>query len=211
MHRSAVILAGGISKRFGQDKALVQIGGKPLISRVFERAREVVDEVIIVVSSTAQKESYAPLFPRKTGIVVDIDDSRGVLVGALTGFMKARGEYSLLLPSDTPFVSKEVIMLLFEISHNIDAVIPRWPNGYIEPLQSVYKTSSALAAARDAVQKGETRLQSMISMLRKVRYLSTIAIKEIDPHMTTFLNINTPLDLKNAERLIKRNICRLGT
>ncbi len=208
MEKSAIILAGGVSKRFGQDKGLVQIGGKPLILRVFERAREVVDEVIVVVSSTAQKESYALLFPRKTEIVVDVYDSRSVLVGALTGFMKAQGEYSLLLPSDTPFVSRDIIRLLFEMSHNTDAVIPRWPNGYIEPLQAVYRRDSAMTAAREAVQKCETRMQSMISLLRRVRYLSTIVVKEMDPHLTTFLNINTPSDLKRAERLIKRNIDR---
>jgi len=204
MEKSAIILAGGVSKRFGQDKGLVQIGGKPLILRVFERAREVVDEVIVVVSSTAQKESYALLFPRKTEIVVDVYDSRSVLVGALTGFMKAQGEYSLLLPSDTPFLSRDVIRLLFEMSHNTDAVIPRWPNGYIEPLQAVYRRDSALAAAREAVSKGEARLQSMISLLSRVRYLSTIVVKEMDPHLTTFFNINTPSDLKRAERLINR-------
>jgi molybdopterin-guanine dinucleotide biosynthesis protein A len=204
MRKSAIILAGGVSKRFGQVKALVQIVGRPLISRVSERAREAVEEVIVVVSSSDQMESYESLFPEKTRIVVDVEDSHSPLVGALTGFMNVHGDYSILLPSDTPFVSKEVVKLLFDISLNMDAVIPRWPNGYIEPLQAVYRTSSALAATREVVSKGETRLQSMIYLLRRVRYLSTMVIREIDPHLDTFFNINTPSDLKRAEKLIEK-------
>jgi len=204
MRRTAVILAGGVSKRFGQDKSLVQIAGKPLISRVYERAREAVEEVIVVASSDGQRESYAPLLPSETRFAVDVEGSRGPLVGALTGLMNARGEYSILLPSDTPFVSTQVMKLLFDISQGLDAVIPRWPNGYIEPLQAVYRTNAALTASRVAATKGETRLQSMISMLRRVRYISTIAIREIDPHLVTFFNVNAPTDLRRAEQLIEK-------
>jgi len=204
MKKTAIILAGGFSERLGCDKGLVQMAGKPLVSHVFNRVNQIVEEVIVVVSSIDQKKTYSPLFPKKTKILVDIEDSQSPLVGALTGFMNACGEYSILLPCDTPFVSKEVVKLLFEIAPHRNAVIPRWPNGYIEPLQAVYRTSSALTAANEAREKGETRLRSMISLLKRVRYLSTIVIKEIDPHLTTFFNINTPLDLKRAESLFKK-------
>ncbi|MEM2915084.1 MAG: hypothetical protein QXH91_06780 [Candidatus Bathyarchaeia archaeon] len=49
-------------------------------------------------------------------------------------------------------------------------------------------------------------MQSMISMLNRVRYVSTMVIREIDPSLTTFFNVNTPMDLKKAESLIKKNI-----
>jgi len=206
MEKTAIILAGGYSERFGQDKGLVQIAGKPLVSYVFERVNEVVDEVAVVVSSTEQKESYSPLFPRETTILMDVEDIRSPLVGALTGFTNARGDYSVLLPCDTPFVSKEILKLLFGISQNVDAVIPRWPNGYIEPLQAVYRTSSALAATKMALEKAELKMQFMISLIRRVRYLSTMVIKDIDPRLYTFFNVNTPMDLKKAENLIKKRI-----
>jgi len=206
MEKTAIILAGGVSKRFGQDKALVQIAGKPLISRVYERARGTVEEVIIVVSSDFQRESYAPLFPSETRLAVDVAGSKGPLAGALTGLMNARGEYSILLPSDTPFISVQVMRLLFEISQGLDAVIPRWPNGYIEPLQAVYRTSSALASAKEAFQRGETRLQSMISRLKRVRYISTLVIRQMDQDLTTFYNINAPVDLRKAEQMIEKKM-----
>jgi len=202
MRKTAIILAGGASERFGQEKSFIRLAGKPLLLYVFENVRDVAEEVIIVVSSAHQRESYTQLFQNETKILVDIENLRNPLIGALTGFMNAGGDYSILLPCDTPFVSKEVVKLLFEISLNMDAVIPRWPNGYIEPLQAVYRTSSALTAAKTAIEKGESRLQSMISRLKRVRYISTMVVKEIDPHLTTFFNVNTPVDLKKAEKLI---------
>ena len=200
--KTAIILAGGFSERFGQDKGLVQMAGKPLVLHVFERAYKAVDEVTVVVSSLRQREAYSSLLPNGTRILVDIEDSQSPLVGALTGFADARGDYSILLPCDTPFISEEVVKLLFEMSQGMDAAIPRWPNGYIEPLQAVYGTDSALRAAEEAIRKGGMRLLSMISLLGKVRYLSTEVIKKVDPDLITFFNINTPADLKKTEKLI---------
>ena len=200
--KTAIILAGGFSERFGQDKGLVQMAGKPLVLHVCERASKTVDEVTIVVSSIRQRETYSSLLPNGTRILVDIEDSQSPLIGALTGFADARRDYSILLPCDTPFISEEVVKLLFEISQGMDAAIPRWPNGYIEPLQAVYRTDSALTATEEAIEKGGVRLLSMISLLKKVRYLSTEVIRKIDPDLITFFNINTPVDLRNAERLI---------
>jgi molybdopterin-guanine dinucleotide biosynthesis protein A len=202
MKKTAIILAGGLSERFGQDKGLVQLAGKPLVWHVFQRASHVVDEVLVVISSLHKKESYSQVLPG-TQVLLDIKDQRTPLVGALTGLKNAQGCYSVLLPSDVPFVSEDVLKLLFEVSSGMDAVIPRWPNGYIEPLQAVYKTSSALTAAEKAIQRGEVRPLNMIMLLCKVRYISTLVIQQIDPELTTFFNVNTRNDLKKAEELIK--------
>ncbi|MBS7606801.1 molybdenum cofactor guanylyltransferase [Candidatus Bathyarchaeota archaeon] len=207
MDRTAIILAGGSSERFGADKGLVKLANKPLILHVIERVRDLVDEVIVSVKSNAQLSLYRPLMSNCDKIVVDMEGFPACpLTGALTGLANSGGEYSILLPCDTPFISRSVIDLLFEIAVGVDAVIPRWPNGYIEPLQAVYKTSSALKSARESLERGEIRMQSMISRLRRVRYLSTLVIGEIDQKMLTFFNINTPIDLKKAEALIKRGV-----
>jgi molybdopterin-guanine dinucleotide biosynthesis protein A len=202
-NRTCIILAGGSAERFGRDKGLLELGGKPLVLHVYEKVREQVDEVIAVVGSAEQKRAYSQVFPPEVDIQIDVKDENCPLLGALTGFAHANGAYSVLLPCDTPFISTAVIELLFEASHRVDASIPRWPNGYIEPLQAVYHTRTALSAAEEAVRKGERRMQSMISQLRRVRYFSTIVLREFDPNLLTFFNVNTIMDLKKAEVLIK--------
>jgi len=203
LKKSAIILAGGFSKRLGQDKALIELAGRPLVLHVLDRVRGVVDEVMVVVSSDDQRTVFECLLGRKASVVVDKCEIQSPLIGASVGFENAQGEYSLLLPCDTPFISSEVVALLLDLCVNKSAAIPRWPTGYIEPLQAAYQTKSALNAAKTALEEGKLDLRSMISHLRGVRYISTLVLQEVDPRLLTFFNINTPEDLKRAESMLR--------
>lgn len=207
MGRTAIILAGGHSKRFGSDKGLIKLVDKPLILHVIDRIQNIIDDVVVCVKSNTQSTLYSQILPNGSRIAVDAEGfPQCPLTGALTGLMSANGEYSAILPCDTPFISKKVMGFLFDVAIDVNAAIPRWPNDYMEPLQAVYRTKPTLEAARKALEEGGCRMQSMISLLKKVRYISTMVINEIDPKMATFLNINTPLDLKKAEALLRRGL-----
>jgi molybdopterin-guanine dinucleotide biosynthesis protein A len=201
--RSAIVLAGGVSSRFGQDKGVLELANKPLVKYVIDAVSPVVDETIIVTNSQERITKYAKAMVADVQFVVDVCESRSPLIGALTGFGSAHGNHSLLLPFDTPFVSREVVSLLFELCRNKAAVIPRWPNGYIEPLHAVYQTKRALEAAESAVAEGKLNVRAMIEKLRGVRYVSTLVIQQLDPDLHTFFNINTPADLKKAMAMVK--------
>jgi molybdopterin-guanine dinucleotide biosynthesis protein A len=203
LKNSVVILAGGFSRRFGQDKGLIDLAGKPLILHVADRISKVVNEPLVVVNSSVQKQKFESLLSHKANVVVDKHNAQSPLVGALTGFESAKGEYSLLLPCDTPFISTQIAQFLLDTCLNKGAVIPRWPNGYIEPLQAVYHTKLALTAAKKALEQGKLDLRSMIARLRGVRYISTVVLRQVDPKLLTFFNINTLRDLKKAESLLK--------
>jgi molybdopterin-guanine dinucleotide biosynthesis protein A len=203
LDRSAIVLAGGVSSRFGQDKGVLELANKPLIKHVIDAVSPLVDETIVVTNSKERIKIYAKVIKADVQFVIDVCDSTGPLIGALTGFGSAHGEYSLLLPFDTPFVSREVVSLLFELCLNKEAAIPRWPNGQIEPLHAVYRTKAALEAAKIAVGEGELNVRAMIEKLRGVRYVSTLVIQQLDPDFRTFFNINTPFDLKKATAMVK--------
>lgn len=204
MDKSAVILAGGISSRFGQNKGLLQLADKPLIRYVTDAVDGIVNETIIVASSKAQAASFAEVIGSNTRIVIDASDMQCPLIGALTGFENAHGKYSLLLACDTPMLSKDVLSLLLELCINRNAVVVRWPNGYIEPLQAVYCTEAALQAARNALNEEKSDMRSMVERLRGVRYVSTLILQQLDPELRTLFNVNTPLDFKRAKMLLKR-------
>ncbi len=203
MDRSAIILAGGSSSRFGEDKGAALLNCKPLLARVVDAVAGAVEETIVVTSSKERADAYAKLVSSKVKFAVDVCESNGALVGALTGFEAAQGKYSLLLPFDNPFVSKDVVTLLFECSEGKAAVIPRWTDGEVEPLHAVYHTASALKAAKETLAAGELDMKVMISKLRGVRYISTLVIEQIDPDLKAFFNVNTPLDLKKATAMLK--------
>ncbi|MGE5575157.1 MAG: molybdenum cofactor guanylyltransferase [Ignavibacteria bacterium] len=198
MNRSAIILAGGSSTRFNTDKGVLELDGKTLLNHVIDAVEGLVEEIIVVTNTQARANVYAKLVDEKVRFAVDIQESKGPLIGALTGFKEAKGEYSALLPFDSPFVSTEVLSLLFECCIGKAAAVPRWTNQEIEPLHAVYHTKQALLAAEEVLAENELDMQAMVESLRGVRYMSTMVIEQLDPDFKTFFNINTPLDLKKA-------------
>jgi molybdopterin-guanine dinucleotide biosynthesis protein A len=203
LDRSAIVLAGGFSSRFGQDKGILEIASKPLIKHVIDAVSPVVDETIVVTSSQDRIAKYAKVVATDVRFAIDSCESKAPLIGALTGFEFAHGKYALLLPFDTPFVSREVVSLLFELCLNKTAAIPRWPNEQIEPLHAVYQAKPALEAAKSAASEGKLTMRAMIEKLRGVRYVSTLVIQQLDPDLKSFFNLNTPLDLKKAIAMLK--------
>jgi molybdopterin-guanine dinucleotide biosynthesis protein A len=203
LDRSAVVLAGGFSRRFGKDKGLLPLVNKPLVKHVLDAISPLVDEELVVVSSQTQAENYKKATGSNVRVLVDSKNVQSPLVGASTGFKEANGQYSLLLPCDVPFVSTDVVNLLFELCISRNATIPRWPNGYIEPLQAVYCTKQACKAAEKALGEKRLNMQSMVDMLTCVRYVSTLVLRQLDGELRTFFNVNAPLDLKKAEKMLR--------
>ena len=202
--KAAIILAGGFSRRFGSDKGLTLLADKPLIRHVLDAVGNIVEEKIVVASSKMQAEAFTKVLGSNVKVAVDKWEMQSPLVGALTGFSEAHSEYALLLPCDTPLVSKDALALILELCIGKNAVIPRWPNGYIEPLQAAYRVKPALEASEKALMKGRLDMRSMIEKLGGIRYISTLVLQQLDPELKTFFNINTPLDLKKAEQMLKR-------
>lgn len=198
LDKSAIILAGGNAARFGEDKGTVMLGNKPLIRHVYDNIQDIVDEVIVVTKNQLRADQYAKLLPEKVNFIIDSEETQGPLIGALTGFKEAQGKYSILLPFDAPFVSKEVAMLLFDLCVGKAATVPRNPDNEIEPLCAVYQTMRALETARQLTAEGVLDMHSLVENLRGVRFISTMVIEQIDPELRSFFNVNTPLDLKRA-------------
>jgi molybdopterin-guanine dinucleotide biosynthesis protein A len=199
LNRSAIILAGGSSKGFTSYKGILELGGKPLLHYVIDAIEKLVEEVIVVTSSQEQADSYSKLvFSKKVRFAVDVSESKGSLVGALTGFEAANGEYSALLRFDSPFISSEVLSLLLDCCLGKAAAVPRWTDQEIEPLHAVYNTKQALQATKEALAEDGSDMQSMVEKLCGVRYISTMVIEQLDPDFKTFFYINTPLDLRKA-------------
>jgi len=187
------------------------LSGKPLILHVLDKALHMVDEVVVVVSSDAQRRAFSCALHDEVDVTVDKYEKQSPLVGALTGFEKVRGKHSLLLPCDTPFISNRVLSLLLDLCINRNAAIPRWPNEYIEPFQAAYHTQSALRAAETALEEKKLDMQSMILHMTRVRYISTLLLRQMDPKLLTFFNINTPEDLKRAESELRRQPSELSS
>lgn len=203
MDRSVVILALETAKGFSEDKGITQIEGKPLLRRVVNAIEGCTDETIIVTESQEQINLYRKLVSPDVEFVVCSDASKGPLAMALCGLEVAKGDYTLLLPSDSPFISSEVVDLLFDLSTNKAAVVPRSPDSKPEPLQSVYNTKKAIEVAKAAIAEGDYEIESLVERLRSIRFLSTMVIEQLDPELKTFFRVKNPIDFKRAMVLSK--------
>ncbi len=202
MERSAIILAGGMSSEFDSEKVIPELEEKPLISYVVEAVQDIAEQVIVVTDSQQVADTYAQIVPYAE-FIVNKNPNAGVLGEALAGFEAAQGEYSLILPSGSPFVSPELISLLYELCIGKSAVVPRWTNQECEPLHAVYNTKAALEAGREVLAEGKTDMVSLVETLRGVRYLSTMVIEQLDPDFRSFFTVTTPVALKRAIAMAK--------
>jgi molybdopterin-guanine dinucleotide biosynthesis protein A len=196
--KGGLVLAGGKSTRFGSNKALVKLEGKPLIAHVVDLALHVADEVVVAIGRESSAVVYRKLLPKSVTVVKDRLRAKSPLVGILTGLQVMKSGYSMVLSCDTPFVKDDVLKLLFKRAVHSDAAIPKWANGDIEPLQSVYKVKSVIPAARLALHRQEFRVVDMIKRLNRVTYVPVRDIKRMDSDLMTFFNINTQSDLRRA-------------
>jgi molybdenum cofactor guanylyltransferase len=203
LERSAIILCESSSKIFGEDKGLVKLNGKPLLNHVVDAVKGLVEETIVVTSSQTQIELYTKITSKKVGFVIDPAEPKNQLTNALKGFEASHGKYALLLPFDAPFVSKDVVSLLFELSIGKSATVPRYTSSEAEPLQAVYDTSKALEAAQIALTNNAVNMAMVVDKMRGVRYISMLVFEQMDSDMKSFFRINNPLDLKKAAAMLK--------
>ena len=145
--KSFILLCGGKSRRMGQDKGSMNLNGKPMIIHVIKNLIAIADEIIVVLSDKNQVDDYNKIFEglksnrSKLHISTDIFEDKGPLAGILAGLEKVKSDKAMVVPCDSPFVSEYFVNKMFKYSNEpvYDAFVPRWPDGKLEPLHSIYK------------------------------------------------------------------------
>lgn len=180
---TGIVLAGGASQRMGQDKAFLELGGRPLIAHVIERIASVCDEVLVVAR---EARPYAGL-----GVPVVADRFRGVgvLGGLHAGLEAAAHGLTLALGCDMPFLNADLLRALAAWAERFDVAVLR-RGEHIEPLHGAYRRT-CLSAMEAAIRAGQRRIISFFPHVR-VRYVTPEEVTPFDPDFRSFRNINTP-------------------
>lgn len=182
----------------GQDKALLKLDGRPLISIVIERLRHVCSDVLIVASD-AEQFSQMTLIP----VVQDIFPNVGVLGGLHAGLSGASCELALVVACDMPYLIPDLLTAFADWANGFDAVVLRQGDN-VEPLHAAYR-KTCLPAIERAIRAGKRRVISFFPEVH-VRYISPADTRRFDPQMLSFRNINTPKEWER-ERTARRK-CR---
>lgn len=194
--KSVVILAGGKSKRMGQDKATIKLGGKTLLERVVGRLYGVADECVIVSNEVDGTSSHPALKGRQITWTQDLVRDMGPLGGIQAGLTCAKGDRCLVVACDMPFVSRELAAQLLGFA-GYDAVVPE-ADGRLQPLHSVY-SRECLPAVEGMLCEGSRRLMGLLE-----RVDARILREDEMPGYSKrwFFNVNEPADLITAEAML---------
>lgn len=191
---TGVVLAGGHSRRLGLDKALLTTAsGETLIAHVVRALTACCTEVLLAVDRPGR-----PLPEGVTArVVVDAVLDRGPLGGISSGLRAAAEQRCLVVACDLPFVQPALLELLLR-ERDGQAVVPR-AEGRVQPLMALYQ-KACLPAIEAMLDDGELRVDRLLTRVH-VTYVEEPELREVDPDLRSFFNINRPEDLRRARDL----------
>ena len=191
---TCLILAGGASRRMGQDKAFIQVEGVRLFDYVYGKCQELFSEIIIVTNQPQQFVDY------HSSVVIDEIPGAGSLGGLYTGLKRASNYYSFCVACDMPFLMPELITHLIEKRFHNDVVIPRTKEG-LEPLHALY-SKQCIEPIKKCIERSSFKISDILPEVQ-VYYYEEEEIKKIDPTLMSFINANTKEELFKIQKMMK--------
>lgn len=188
---TGAILAGGFSRRLGQDKAALHLGGKPLTLWVNEAMAPLVTSCWLITNQPLAHLAFG------LALMTDLRPFQGPAGGLLTALFSARTPWVLAAAVDNPFLSPALLAELVARASRTSrpAVVCQSPWG-LEPFPGIY--SIRLLPALQDFLRADRRPTRFLEVCRP-QVLSEAEVLALDPEGRSFFNLNTRGDLNRAE------------
>lgn len=201
---SAAILAGGQSRRMGADKAALRLipTGPTLIEQVIAAVSAVAAETLVVANDERLAWLGLP-------VVLDAFPGAGPLGGIYSAVAAARHDRCLVVACDMPFLSVPLLRSMAAWPGDYDVLAPFLPagenrqgapGGVYETLHAIYGRA-ALPAMREQLLAGQLKIVGFFPQVR-VSPLPVEAVRQHDPALRSFFNVNTLARLVEARQLL---------
>ena len=198
---AGAILLGGQSRRMGGgDKCLQLLGGKTLLSRIIGVFDPQVHSLLLNANGDPNRflEFELPVRPDCYG------ESQGPLAGILTAMKWAADQqvdWVFTVAGDAPFIPKDMVQRCFKSAMiNKVRLVCVSSNGRPHPVCALWDTSLAKNLESAVVERGVRKIDLWTSTIKSA--VEKYSADPVDP----FFNINTPGDLKEAERLLRDEV-----
>jgi len=180
MTRTGVVVAGGRSTRFGdREKALAQLDGEPMLTRVVAALAELGDTVVV----NCRPEQRAAFADALAGVDTDVlwalDErpDEGPLAGLATALSTVETERAVVLGCDMPLADPDALAALLDRLGDSDAAVPQTDGGP-EPLHAAYRVEPTIATARAALDDGQRSLRALLDGL-DVEYVEGVPARSV--------------------------------
>ncbi len=188
--RAGAVLAGGLSKRFGQDKRFFKIGEKNLIQIACDKIRETFERRYLIVDENFNHKIEEFI------IIKDIIPKKGPLGGIYSFFKETEENGCVFIPVDMPFLTVDLIKYLSELHENDIAYINFKQKIY--PIPGYY-SRNVQETIEEQIRKGNFSLRDLLlKIIKKVEINEKDLIKFGNPEILLF-NINRPEDLNEIK------------
>lgn len=185
---TALILAGGESRRMGRDKAELVLGEQTLLQRATTIVQPLFSNVIVSVRT--------PRTTCESPQVMDDLSHAGPLAGLAAGLARADTGWVFALACDMPFITPHLIEFLATLRPGVEAVVPV-VQGYPQPMAAFYATR-CLSALREVLDhSGRHSLRELLDRI-EVCYVDEDKISATTPALHSFFDLDTPEDLERA-------------
>ncbi|MEY2438959.1 MAG: molybdenum cofactor guanylyltransferase [Verrucomicrobiota bacterium] len=188
MKFSAVLLAGGESRRMGRDKATLLFSGAPLWKRQIELLRQLEPAEIFISGRTD------PVWrPANVDFVADVPPSRGPLSGLAASLRRIQTDHLLTMAIDMPLMTAAWLGGMCDRIEPGHGLLPMIGNR-AEPLAAIYPVEVA-ADCDKALAGKDFSLQSVVRQLVAAGTLRIVEVPEDGQEL--YRNINIPADLSD--------------
>jgi molybdopterin-guanine dinucleotide biosynthesis protein A len=194
---TSIVLIGGKSSRLGADKALALVAGRQMVHLVLDKVMSLSDEVLLVGSAGAGEMPVGD----EVRVVEDLYPGRGPLGGIYTGLVSSHSDYNLVVACDMPFLNVRLLRYLLELAPGYDAVVP--VGGRVQALHAVY-SQDCREVMKARIEHDQLGIASFLRSVN-VRYVKRPECRELDPQLTSFLNVNYPGDLEKANAMMAKH------
>ncbi|GMU39337.1 MAG: putative molybdenum cofactor guanylyltransferase [Chloroflexota bacterium] len=185
----------------GRDKASLVLAGRTLLQRTLEALDQLpgLEEIVLVIASRQELPPVHCDVPLT--VVRDAHEALGPLPAIAAGLAVVRAPVSLILGCDTPFVRPALLRMLAERAHAHAIVMPLH-EGRPQPLCSAIRRD-ALPAVEALLAAGE-RAPSLLAGDPRALRVEWTDWASADPEGVSFLGVNTPAELAQAETVAAR-------
>ena len=179
----------------GMPKAQLIFRGRPLLHHVVRTVAQAADEVLVVTAPGLELDLPDDVCVR---VVTDREPARGPLMGLYSGLDASGSELNVAVACDMPFLDARLLRALCGLAAGHDAVVPV-VEGRLQPLHAAYRRG-CLDAIERLLSRGVYRLSALADAVRSRRPAEPDWVK-FTPDGRSFLSLNTPQELAQAERL----------
>jgi molybdopterin-guanine dinucleotide biosynthesis protein A len=124
----------------------------------------------------------------------DVFPETGPLGGIYTAIHHAANPHVLIVACDMPWLNRPLLEYMATLRQTADVVVPRWEK-YPEPLHAIY-SKACLEPIREKLEAEQLKITAFFGRVR-LRFVERAEIERFDPDGRSFLNVNTPEDLRN--------------